>query len=280
MIIDSHVHIFPSEMRHKRHELLCLEEGFRGLYRHNNARMVGADDVIRMLDEERIDRAVVFGFPWQEVGLCKQGNDYVLESVNKYPDRLIGFITVPWKSSDAVLKECERGLNAGGKGVGELALYHQTVDGASFDLLEPLAELLQKKQRPLLLHVNEPVGHDYPGKSLTDFKALYTFIAAHPYLSIILAHWGGGFFFYELMPEIRRLSRNVFYDTAASPFLYDKSVYFAAVSIVGEDRILFGSDYPLLSPQRYCEELNQTTLSQEVRTKIQGENARILLGIS
>ena len=241
--------------------------------------MVGVEAIIEMLDQYHIDRAVVFGFPWEAIDLCKHGNDYVLESVLRFPDRLIGFITLPWGNEEAVLKECERGLAAGAHGVGELASYHQPLTSDFISRLEPLAQMLAKRKVPLLLHINEPVGHDYPGKTIIDFKALHNLIAAYPDLLLILAHWGGGFFFFELMPEIQNISKNVFYDTAASPFLYDHRIYEVALKIIGEDRILFGSDYPLLSPKRYFKEMEVATPSESVRRKIKGENARRLFGL-
>jgi predicted TIM-barrel fold metal-dependent hydrolase len=96
---------------------------------------------------------------------------------------------------------------------------------------------------------------------------------------VILAHWGGGFFFYELMPEVARAAQRVYYDTAASPFLYRPQVYSLAVQIVGPGRILWGSDFPLISPARYFRELDSTRLSSSVQDQILGENARQLLGL-
>lgn len=280
MLIDAHTHIFPPEMRQKRKTLVFQDPGFRGIYANKNAKMAKAEEIIEMLDKEQIDKAVVFGFPWQDAELCRQGNDYVLESMARFPGRLIGFITLPWDNTNAVLRECERGLAAGSMGVGELALYHQPLGKKAFEKVALLAQMTEKQGVPLLLHINEPVGHDYAGKGVIDFQALQHFISAHPDLTIILAHWGGGFFFYELMPEIQKMSKNVFYDTAASPFLYRSRIYDAALKIVGEDRLLFGSDYPLLPPSRYFKEIETAVLSEKVRDKIKGENARRLFSHS
>jgi predicted TIM-barrel fold metal-dependent hydrolase len=276
MLIDAHIHIFPPRMQHNRHDLLSRDEGFRVLYQNEKAKLVGAEEVIAMLDNMGIDRAVVFGFPWQDVELCKQGNDYVLESMMRFPDRFIGFITLPWGGSEEVLKECERGIASGAQGVGELALYHQPLNHTIFLQGEPLIKIVEQKGIPLLLHINEPVGHSYPGKVDIDFKALQDFISSHQELTIILAHWGGGFFFFELMPEIKKITKNVFYDTAASPLLYHQQIFEVALKIVGEERILFGSDFPLLTPRKYFKEMAMTIASEDILKKIKGENARQL----
>ena len=279
MFIDAHVHIFPPRIKENRHDLLSREDGFRLLYQNEKAKLVGAEEAIAMLDNTEIDRAVVFGFPWQNVKLCKEGNDYILESMIKHPNRFIGFITLPWRSSDEALKECERCLASGAQGVGELALYHQPLNHSAFLQIEPLVRIIERKGIPLLLHINEPVGHSYPGKVDISFKALQDFITSHPALTIILAHWGGGFFFFELMPEIKKITKNVFYDTAASPFLYHHEIFEVALKIVNQERLLFGSDFPLLTPRKYFKEMAMTIASEDILKKIKGENARRLFGL-
>jgi predicted TIM-barrel fold metal-dependent hydrolase len=103
---------------------------------------------------------------------------------------------------------------------------------------------------PLCLHVSEPVGHVYPGKSTTPLEDYYWLATEYPELKLILAHWGGLLPFYELMNElmkgVRKQLKNVYYDTAATPLLYRQEMYRAVVSVVGPKKILYGSDYPLL----------------------------------
>ncbi len=98
-----------------------------------------------------------------------------------------------------------------------------------------------------------------------------------PNLCLILGHWGGGLPFYELMPEVARAMKNVYYDVAASPFIYSNKVYSVVSSIIGPERILFGSDFPLISPRRYFQDLSQSGLSEEDRKKILGLNLSGLL---
>ena len=46
--------------------------------------------------------------------------------------------------------------------------------------------------------------------------------------------------------EVKGVLQNVWFDTAASPFLYQPEMYRVAGEAVGFDKILFGSDFPLL----------------------------------
>ena len=95
----------------------------------------------------------------------------------------------------------------------------------------------------------------------------------------MLAHWGGGLPFYELMPEVAKGMANVYYDTAASPYLYSKRIYAIASEIVGVKKILFGTDFPLLSPRKYFQELEDSGLSKDDQRKILGLNLSGLLAL-
>jgi predicted TIM-barrel fold metal-dependent hydrolase len=112
---------------------------------------------------------------------------------------------------------------------------------------------------------------------MTPLERFYELILSFPRLPILLAHWGGGLPFYELMPEVAKAMANVYYDTAASPFLYSKKIYAIASKIVGAEKILFGTDFPLIRPQRYFQELEESGLSGEDREKILGLNLSRLL---
>ena len=133
---------------------------------------------------------------------------------------------------------------------------------------------------PILIHTNEPVGHDYPGKTPNTLKQIYDLIKRFPNNTIVLAHWGGGIFFYNLLKkDVKDSFKNVYFDTAASPFLYDVNIYKYAKEIVGLKKILFGSDYPLLPPARYFDEMKETELTDDEIKKISGLNAAKLLGL-
>ncbi len=279
MIIDAHTHLFPDEVRKKRKDFCARDEGFRLLYGGEIARMAGIEDLLGNMDREGVDRSVVCGFPWKDLGLCRQGNDYLLEGARKFPDRIVPFVCLSLHSLRQAEKELARCLSLGAKGIGELAFYHGGITAQEVHRLVSLAHSLSGTGIPVLLHASEPVGHDYPGKSPKTLPPIYQLLQQIPEVDMILAHWGGGFFFYELMPEVARVARRVYYDTAASPFLYQPQIYSLAVRIIGPDRILWGSDFPLLSPARYFREMAEAGLSPRVRAKVQGGNAQHLFAL-
>jgi uncharacterized protein len=279
MIIDFHTHIFPSFIRDNRHIFFDNEPCFESIYRKNDSRLAGRSDLLECMDNEGVEKSVVFGFPWKLTEHFRRHNDYIIESVIKSRGRLIGFCTFDPTSLDAP-REIERCLVAGLKGVGEIAVYEKDFTEDIIDNLKDIMALCAECDIPVLLHVNEPVGHLYPGKQPMSLGGLYELLKKYPSNTIVLAHWGGGIFFYGLMKkEVREALKNVWFDVAASPYLYTKDIYRIAGEIMGFDRILFGSDYPLLTPGRYLNEMASADISEAAVKKIAGENALKLLEI-
>jgi len=79
--------------------------------------------------------------------------------------------------------------------------------------------------------------------------------------------------------EVDVVFQNVWFDTAASPFLYRPEIYRIAGEIIGFEKIIFGSDYPLLKPRRYFKEIESAGLSPDETRGIKGVNAARLLGL-
>ena len=180
-------------------------------------------------------------------------------------------------SPDIALREIERCAKNGARGIGEI----RPKIGLLSDLnqLKPIVQKIVEYNLILLTHASEPLGHIYQGKGDITPEILYPFIAAFPDLKLVCAHWGGGLPFYALMPEVNRSLKNVFFDSAASPYLYDPEIYNRVGGLVGADKILFGTDYPLLSAKRYLTEIDTLNLDMKVKNQILGENARKLLGM-
>lgn len=277
LAIDFHTHLFPEEVQ-KNRDLFCRrDKNFQQLYGTEKARLASLEDLLKNMDSAGVEKSVICGFPWQDPALCREGNDYLLYCSSLYPQRIIPFATFSLTSVRQARQEIERGLNRGMRGLGEIAFYDQQITQENMKRLLSILRPFTPYKVPLLLHTNEPVGHNYPGKSMSSLKPLYQLILALPDQPIIFAHWGGGFFFYELMPEVARAARNVYYDTAASPFLYHPKIYSLAVDLVGPTKIIFGSDYPLLSPTRYWADMEKAGLSSCTQKKIKRVNAQKLL---
>ena len=275
MRIDTHVHITPPDVI-ANWECIAEKEAYFSLLSYSkNNHFATAEQVVEEMDRCGIQRAVVFPFAFSDMGLCRYGNDYAMEAVKKYPDRLTGFMAVvPGPEAE---REIERCYDGGLYGVGELFPEGQPFSLADKRDTEHLAGACIERNIPVLLHVNEPVGHYYPGKVGTTLQEMQAFITNHPELITILAHWGGGLPFYELMKEMRETLKNVYYDNAASIFLYSPAVYRVAETLGIADKLLFGSDFPLVSPSRYEKGIAESGMSEDAKEKLLGGNAEALL---
>jgi predicted TIM-barrel fold metal-dependent hydrolase len=279
MIIDFHTHIVPPEVKANRSHYNNVDRGFAAINGDPKSKLATAEELIGAMDKDEVDIAVALNYGWETHALCVQINDYILESIARYPERLVGFCTVNPAEGDIAVKEMERCIKAGAKGIGELRLDTQFPEGEFLEQLRPLAELMIEHKLMMLVHSSDPIGHAHPGKGTVTPDLLYNLAAAFPELKIICAHWGGGLPFYELMPEVKIVLKNVYYDTAASPFIFTNQIYGQVAQLCGADKILFGTDYPLLPPRRYIKEINALDLPQETKDKILFGNAKRLLGI-
>ncbi|MGA1871601.1 MAG: amidohydrolase family protein [bacterium] len=280
MIIDGHTHIFPHDIQIEREKFFYKEPHFSLLYDNKKSQIVGVEELIATMDKTGVAASVVFGFPFENDNYTRKCNEYILNAMELYPGRIIGFCCVNPLSPDFAQEEIQRCLRAGMRGIGELAFYSQGLTNNALHSLSPIADLAQEYNVPICLHTNESVGHQYPGKSPMDLRQIHTLLILYPDTKFILAHWGGGFFFYELMKkEMADITKNIYYDTAASPFLYHSKIYSIALSIIGPERIIYGSDYPLLDFNRYRTDFKESNISKHDREKIQGKNCSLLLNL-
>jgi predicted TIM-barrel fold metal-dependent hydrolase len=277
MIIDFHTHVFSPRLKNNREEYIARDPLFGLLYSSPRAKLSSADELLASMDEHGIGLSVVANIAWSDHELCRETNDYILESIARYPGRLVGFCMVVLDSSETALKEIERCADNGIKGVGEIRPGRGWLE--KMEISGPLIEQVIQKDLVLLTHASEPVGHTYSGKGDITPEVLFPFIARFPDLKLVCAHWGGGLPFYALMPEVKKALNNVYFDSAASPFLYLPEVYSQVSRLVGNEKILFGSDYPLVSPGRILAEIKSVDFPDDSNNKFLSGNAMKLLGI-
>ncbi len=280
MIIDFHTHIFPPRIKENPAAFLKCDPCFSELYSSPKAKFATAEDLIASMDKDKVDISVVLNYGWASQELCMEINDCILEAISRYPERLVGFCTVQPKAGEAAIAEIERCVRNGARGIGEMRPDIQGFDLGDRKTMRPLVEVAEKYNLVFLTHASEPVGHLYPGKGSITPDILYRFINNFPNLHVVFAHWGGGLPFYALMPEVASALNNAFFDTAASPLLYRPQIFECVTRIVGTEKILFGTDNPLITPRRIMAHINSTDLPQESKTKILGGNAQRLLAWS
>lgn len=264
-VIDAHTHIFPPEVARQREQYLARDSWFGTLYANPRAKLASAEDLIESMDRAGIQTSWVLSFGWRDPAIGRDHNAYLLDAAARYPTRLLPFAHVAPGTPDPDLR--------GFAGIGEWMPEGQ---GFALDDHAKLADQLASaavNALPVLLHASEPVGHQYPGKSNISPASIWRLARAFPHNRFVAAHWGGGLPFYELMPEVRRDLANVWYDTAAGRLLYDDQVFRTVLGVVGATKVLWASDYPVLSQRRYLRAVDQLDLPDQTRQRILGANA-------
>jgi predicted TIM-barrel fold metal-dependent hydrolase len=288
-IVDAHVHLYPAEVdrdpaawaeaQGERHwAVLCTR-------RRRSGRPVQTlptvETLLAAMDTAGVQRAVLLGWYWEKPETCAWQNRFYAEMIRRHPDRLAAFATLhPAAGRDAVREEIRRAKGEGLIGLGELSPHSQgylTTDGVLGDALALAGEL----GMPVNLHVTDPDSRPFPGRVETPAADFLRLARDFPATTFVLAHWGGLLPLRE--PAFAPL-RNVYYDTAASPLLYDASIWKRATAILGEDRVLFGSDFPLNLYHKLDELPGFVRLVQEAQNagmgaKVMGESAARLLGL-
>jgi len=272
VIIDFHTHITAPEIITRRDDYLVRDAWFRDLYANPRARLSSAEDLIAAMDQGGVDQSIVFGFGWRDMDLCRRDNDYVMEAVARFPERLFGFCIVNPAAGREAVREVERCAAGGLLGVGELMPDGQGYRLDDEETMAPLVEVAQAHDMLLLTHCSEPVGHLYPGKGTVTPDEVIRFARIFPQARLVCAHWGGGTIFYELMPEIARLMCNVYYDTAASLYLYQDDI-FSLAARWAPGKVLFATDYPLLSPKRLITRMRAARMPTATLRRMLGGNA-------
>jgi hypothetical protein len=245
MWIDVHQHYLPGP------PVLTDDDAWQAALYHES-RVQGYADIaqtIAAMDAVGMHRCVWQGEYYLHHTDCVARNLRVAEAVAQSPLRLAAFASIQPNHPEA-LAELDRCRLAGFWGVGELNPIAQRFSLRGREFLR-IAEYCTRWQLPMLMHVNEPVGPDYPGKVHVPFVALYELVQRFPELPLILAHWGGGIWWYEHIPAVQRAFRNVWYDSAASLHTYPNTALVVAQALaVVPSKILFGSDFPLKRPRQ------------------------------
>ncbi len=272
MVIDCHVHVYPPEIIQNWEKIAEREDHFRTLVTNNVHKWATAEDVIEQMEKDNIDQSWIFGFAFDDIGLCRECNNYVMESVKKHPHKLKGMGVVN-PIARGVEDEVGRCAEAGFIGIGELFPQGQGFNLTDMRQTWKIAGLVDELEMFLMFHAAEPVGHEYGGKGNVGPKEAATFSTNHPEVKVIFAHWGGGLWLYELMPEMKMYLQNTYYDTAATPWLYTSGMFDSMFSAGIGKKILYGSDFPILTCKRYVKILEQSGLTGLQKEMVLGKNA-------
>ena len=276
--IDMHVHI----PRQPGLPDMVIEESLRRYFRLNDPPRLAEELYTRYSEWDIL--GVVFSVDAETTtGDSPDTNDYVAELVNAHPEQFIGFATVyPWKEGRAV-DELERAITELGlKGL-KLHPIHQAFfpdDTRFYPLYEKCVEL----GIPVLFHsgfaaagIGMPGGGGMKLKYSAPIPHIDDVAADFPGLTVIMAHPAWPWVEEQIAVALHK--PNVYIDLSGWAPRYIPQQLINETNTRLQDKVLFGSDFPYLPPDRWLSGFEQLEVRDEVRPKILLENAKRVLGL-
>lgn len=259
-LIDFHTHIYPDAVAEKATKSI---EDFYSYEAHN----IGTESILRKAAAEAgISLCVILPVAVKPTGV-QHINDYAA-SVSKNTADFISFGTIH-AAMENPEEEFTRITKMGLKGI----KIHP--DTQLFDIdderMFPVYEMMQGKY-PLIVHTGDPrYPYSHP-------KKLRRVMKEFPSLICIGAHFGG-WSMADTGAEYLSDMENCYVDISSSEYIYGIEKCTEMVKIFGEDRVLFGSDFPLGSPVIERDNLLKMKISDDAKEKIAYKNAEKLLNI-
>lgn len=218
-------------------------------------------------------------------GVPAAPNDAIGKAISDHPDVFIGFCGIdPWKGRIAVdeIRRCHEVY--GMKGVGELNPTRQRFF-ANDERFFPIWETCQELGLAVMFHTGFPgAGAGRPGGM--GYELEYTkpvpyldgLAAKFPEMNVIAAHPGWPWHLDNLAACWHKSNYWIDLSGWAPKYLPQEVIHYAN-SIIS-DRVLFGTDWPVIGLDRWLSEFEQIDIKPEVRAKIMKENAVRLFGLN
>ena len=236
---------------------------------------------------------------------ARESNDTMAQAQSTYPERIRWFTSLPWEYPQRAIDELARTCANGAVGVMVLA----NIAGRSLTdpLFEPIWREIDRRALPVLVHPGEPPGADLMDLGRYDlswsvgfmFDTTLAFVRMifdgfldrYPDLRLIAAHGGGTLPYLVVrfekgdaveLAERRRMTahptdylRRIWYDCIT----YDLGALRYLISVVGADRVLFGTDWPHQVHDVAGSLANTAALPADQRDAIRGSTAVRLFGL-
>ena len=295
MIIDFHVHPI------NKNGFEATKPFFRKINAEKaikwyGSRNLSTDGLLEEMNKAGVEKAVILGLNYNiDLPLVKISNDEIARLVNENPNRFIGFASVcptELKNEESILTE-----ESVGRAVKELRRAITELDLKGLKLLTPfqhfypndplmdsIYEEVENLNIPILIHTG---GEDFPGLVKYCNPVYLDDVAKKfPNIKIIAAHMGSypfGVWFKEMM-MVADENPNIYVDLAAlrPRELIDLGLLEKAIEYIGSEKIIFGSDYPVVFDYTMKDSVNtikSIIMSEKDRENIFSLNAKRILGL-
>jgi aminocarboxymuconate-semialdehyde decarboxylase len=248
---------------------------------------------------------VYWGGEAVSVRAAREANDNFADAQSRFEDRIRWFTSLPWEYPQRAVEELERSCANGASGVMVLA----NVAGRSLTdpVFAPVWAAIDERALPVLVHPTDPPGVD--AMDMTKFDLSWSvgfmfdttlavtrmifegFFDKYPNLKLIASH-GGGTLPYLVgrfekgdeveIPSRRQMKRkptdylrHIYYDSIT----YDVRSLKYLISIVGDDHVMLGTDWPHQVHDTKGAIANTAQLGEGLMRKVRGETARRVFGL-
>ncbi|MDD2710234.1 MAG: amidohydrolase family protein [Verrucomicrobiae bacterium] len=225
---------------------------------------LSAQKLLKIMDDHGVDRAGICPVDEEIAVRNKEGNLFLLDLARKWPDRFMGFaVANPWYGKQAI-EELRRAINEGLRGL----KINSALQGFFLNdpLVYPLIEEAQRLRIPVYCHTGTPVGA-LPSQ-LADLASLF------PQVVFIMGHAGYTDFWYDVIPSAKK-APNILIELS---HFNNVPTIRKAMSELGCERFLFGSDSPVSSIAVELDKIRLLKLSQNDEERVLFGNMNGALG--
>ncbi|MGH9469079.1 MAG: amidohydrolase family protein [Terriglobia bacterium] len=195
-----------------------------------------------------------------------EGNKLLYEQMQRYPERIIGYATLhSTRFGQEGLDEIDRCVQE--YGMRGLKIYSTPEASIAEPAMIPILEKCVEHEIPILSHTT-PAECEYLMAAVPEARLLMAHAGAQPFAK---GDWNRAIMAAQRHP-------NLYLETASSTI--DAGFLEAAVSALGAEKIIFGTDMPLLDPWVQSAKITETRLSAEDKNLIMGRNILRLMGLA
>lgn len=194
-----------------------------------------------------------------------EGNRLLFEEMRRFPDRIMGYASLhSTRFGKAAMDELERCRND--YGMRGLKIYSTPESSIAEPAMIPILELCVDLDFVVLAHAT-PHECEYLMAAVPECRFMMAHAGGQPYAK---GDWNRAIMAAQRFP-------NLYLETASSTI--DTNFLESAVAALGPERIIFGTDTPLLDPWVQLEKIRYSNIGAPARDLILGGNIARLIGI-
>jgi predicted TIM-barrel fold metal-dependent hydrolase len=280
--IDVHTHVEVSAVTGRGSLSPELERAAEAYFGIRDTRRLTADEMASYYRERNMAAVVFTVDATTAMGVTPVSNDEIAEAARRHADVLIPFASVDPHLGRAAVREVHRLVDEHGvRGV----KLHPSVQAfhPNDRLAYPLYEALAEHGLVALFHTGQTgIGAGAPGGAGIRLKYsnpmdVDDVAADFPDMPIVLAH--PSFPWQDEALAVATHKPQVHIDLSGWSPRYFPPTLVRYTNTLLADKVLFGSDYPMITPDRWLDDFAALDIKPEVRPKVLKHNAARLLGL-